>query len=465
MSFKYRDYQEEAVRIGLEVLRDNKGRKAVIVAPTGAGKSIIIGGIAKELTDGKVLVLSHSKEILEQNLEKINYYGIYPSVYSASLGRKETEGNLIYATHKSINYEAFRDLNIKYVLIDEADFSTKSGTVLHKLMTKLKIKNLLGFTATPTVTKVNQDGSYFEMMTKDKKSLFNEICYVLDIDYLVKNNYWSNLKYYTPFAVNKNLLKLNSTKAEYTEESQKEFYDDNGTADKIIEILKRKPLERNALVFVPSVYDAEYLATQISGSVAISSRTDKKLRKKYIDGFKSGEIKIVFNALLLGIGFDFSELSLILDCAPTNSFRNNYQKIGRGVRTHKGKEVCDIIDLCGNYEKFGDIRNIKIENVENYGWAIFNNNKLITDVLLDSKETTTKEDLKIGKKPITTENFKFSKECDGLAKMSVGQNKGIALQRLYHTKRFYLKWLIEKEFKFKPEDAEFERQLKLMFSQ
>ena len=179
MSFKYRDYQEEAVKIGLEVLRDDKGRKAVIVAPTGAGKSIIIGGIAKELTDGKVLVLSHSKEILEQNLEKINYYGIYPSVYSASLGRKETEGNLIYATHKSINYEAFRDLNIKYVLIDEADFSTKSGTVLHKLMTKLKIKNLLGFTATPTVTKVNQDGSYFEMMTKDKKSLFNEICPVV----------------------------------------------------------------------------------------------------------------------------------------------------------------------------------------------------------------------------------------------------------------------------------------------
>ena len=41
--------------------------------------------------------------------------------------------------------------------------------------------------------------------------------------------------------------------------------------------------------------------------------------------------------------------------------------------------------------------------------------------------------------------------------------KDIPLKRLYFTKRYYLKWLIEKEFKFKPEDAEFERQLNLMF--
>ena len=78
MSFKYRDYQEEAVRIGLEVLRDPKGRKEVIVAVAASGKSLIIGGIANELTDGNILVLQPDKNILEQNLSKIESFGTFP---------------------------------------------------------------------------------------------------------------------------------------------------------------------------------------------------------------------------------------------------------------------------------------------------------------------------------------------------------------------------------------------------
>ena len=37
MQYKLRDYQEECVQVGLEVLNGKKGRKAVLIAPTSAG--------------------------------------------------------------------------------------------------------------------------------------------------------------------------------------------------------------------------------------------------------------------------------------------------------------------------------------------------------------------------------------------------------------------------------------------
>ena len=116
MEFKFRDYQEEAIQKGLEVLRDPKGRREIITAVTSSGKSLIISGVAKELTDGKILCLQPDSVILTQNLKKIESFGVYPSVYCAGLKRKELSSNLIYATPKSISYDILKDQNIKYVI-------------------------------------------------------------------------------------------------------------------------------------------------------------------------------------------------------------------------------------------------------------------------------------------------------------------------------------------------------------
>ncbi len=113
MEYKLYPYQEECIQVGLEVLKDTKGRKSVLIAATSSGKSLIIAEIARRLVDGKILVLSPNVEILEQNLSKINSFNVFPSVYSASAKKKETEGNLIYGTPKSITYEVFKELDIK----------------------------------------------------------------------------------------------------------------------------------------------------------------------------------------------------------------------------------------------------------------------------------------------------------------------------------------------------------------
>ncbi|KLN47528.1 hypothetical protein AAY77_00600 [Providencia rettgeri] len=74
MSFSLRPYQQEAVDATIHYFRKHT-QPAVIVLPTGAGKSLVIAELAR-LARGRVLVLAHVKELVEQNHTKYLAYGL-----------------------------------------------------------------------------------------------------------------------------------------------------------------------------------------------------------------------------------------------------------------------------------------------------------------------------------------------------------------------------------------------------
>lgn len=457
---KLRKYQEESVKIGLEVLRDKKGRREILCACTAAGKSIIIAEIVKELKDEKILTVMPSEELLVQNLEKIEKLGIYPSVYSASLGRKETDSNLIYATPKSLSYEVLKDLKIKHLLVDEVDFSTQPGTEFISLIKKLKIKSALGFTATPIYLIQSLDGAISRIMTDVSKSYFTNICGVVQIQTLVSQGYWSDLKHYDVYDKRADeTLKLNQSGSEFDEESLGTFFDKFNLAEKVSTFLKRLPKGEDALVFVPSIENSETLQKLIPNSVCIHSKVNKKDRKERVDGFKSGKYSVAITPIALTVGFDKPSLRNIVDCTPTNSIRLYMQKVGRGVRIYEGKEFCRYIDYSGNFRRFGDVRTITIDKIDNYGWGMFSGNKLLTDVVLKSDEIITKEMLINGYKPNT--NYVFGEHNKGDAELTFGKFKGKTVKDLYYKQRHYLKWLAESDMNF--QDKELERQIKSIF--
>lgn len=463
MNFKYRDYQEEAIKIGLEVLRDPKGRREVLVSVTASGKSLIIGGIAKELTDGNLLVLQPDSTILTQNLNKIQSFGIYPSVYCAGLKRKEL-GHIVYATPKSISYDILKDQNIKYVILDECDHGSKNGSHIIKTLKQLGIKSALGLTGTPLhIDASGQDGLVAKIMTQTKKPFFTDICYVVGAEKMIEDGHWSKVKYYDVYKEDgAQFLKLNSNGADFTEESKELFYQEMSISEQVRDFLERLPQGENALVFVPSIYCLEELQKMLPQAVAVHSKMKDDLRDENIKGFLSGKYSIMISVASLGVGFDFPNLRNLLDCSPTNSARILIQRYGRILRTHLDKEFGRVICFSGNYRKFGAASNFNYEKIEGYGWGLFSGDKLLTDVPLNSKEITTKDYLRKYKKP-KINLFEFTEENNGLVKMSKGKMKNYSLKYLYFRKRFYLKWLIETDYKFAPEDKEFERQLKLIY--
>ena len=85
--YTLRPYQQEAVDRTLNYFRRRRS-PAVIVLPTGAGKSLVIAELAK-IAKGRVLVLAHVKELVEQNHLKYEGYGLQAGIYSV---RAESKG-------------------------------------------------------------------------------------------------------------------------------------------------------------------------------------------------------------------------------------------------------------------------------------------------------------------------------------------------------------------------------------
>ena len=275
---------------------------------------------------------------------------------------------------------------------------------------------------------------------------------------MVEEGYWSDIKYYNVFDDSKkNILKLNTNNSDYTEESKKSFYDLCNLKEKISDFLSRLPEGEDALVFVPDIKSAEELQPLIRKSAVIHSKTPKKLRKQHLEDFDNGKITTLINCGVLLAGYDKISLKNLIDASASNSLRIFIQKYGRIIRVAEGKTFGRIIDFSGNLDKFGDIRELSLEFIKGFGWGMYSGERLITGIPLNSNKVYTKEYLRNGGK--IDLNYVFGEHNKGDAKIDFGQFTGKTVNELYYKKRYYLKWLIEKNFNFK--NKELERQIRL----
>ena len=153
-----RDYQREAVERTYDYLRTSKGNPC-IVTPTASGKSVIIAQIVTDAVKrwgGRVLILAHVKELLEQNAAKV--IALCPDidigVYSAGLSRRDTRNSVIVAGIQSVANRACELGKFDLIVIDEAHCIPSSGegqyrTVLRDAMTVNPRLRVIGLTARP----------------------------------------------------------------------------------------------------------------------------------------------------------------------------------------------------------------------------------------------------------------------------------------------------------------------------
>jgi hypothetical protein len=219
------------------------------------------------------------------------------------------------------------------------------------------------------------------------------------------------------------------------------MYERNNTHQNVLDEVSflQKEGRKSILVFVPSINEAEILASKVKGAVAISSQTKPKERDACVEGFIKGSIPVVFNVLVLGTGFDHPQLDAIIHARPTNSMAIWYQTIGRGVRIHPDKKDCKVVDMAGNAVKLGRLEHLTFEDFPNCGWAMFAGDRLISGVPLMSELTTTKQELL--NPPPPEERGVFDDTS-----FWFGKNSGRTLEQVYLKDRQYLMWFISDKF-------------------
>lgn len=373
-----RNYQEPAVEQAVYFFNSNKIQKPkIIVAPTAAGKSIIIAATAAQLSK-KVLVLQPSAELLKQNFEKYLLYDDNCSAFSASVRQKKlakvtfaTIGTIVSCPELFAEYEC--------LIVDECHlYSPSNESMFGKFLDANPQLKILGLTATPFRLKSSRESSKLVMI--HNSNIYNGYQHITQIQEIAPK-FWSKINYHFENGKS-NILRMNSTGADFTDRSLQMYGDSvEGFIDQVIKIDMTIP----TLIFVPSVAQAERLAKKY-GSIAgfVCGTSNKKDREQAIKLFKSEEITLMFNVGVFSVGFDFPGLRRIIDAVPTVSLAKHYQKIGRITRVHPlGLHIVkDYYDFGGNTMRFGYMENLEIRKMGTT-YHFFSGDKQITGVNLN----------------------------------------------------------------------------------
>ena len=387
MSFVLRDYQQKASDAAVAYFKDTKKKtNAIMVLPTGSGKSLIIADIANRL-DGHTLVFQPSKEILEQNFKKLCSYGVLDcSIYSASFNSKEIS-RITFATIGSVKAHSELFLHFRNVIVDECHLVNPKEGMYKDFFDAVKCK-VLGLTATPYRLSSSRDfGSMLKFITRTKPHVFSEVIYHVQVSTLLDMGNLSKVNYYpmNPTGWNELNLKINTTGADYTDKSVQKEYERIDFYSYIVHIVQRlmNPKaggkRKGILVFTRFLKEAERLTMSIPGCVIVSGDTPKKERERILEMFKVGEIPVVANVGVLTTGFDYPELDTVVMARPTMSLAMYYQIVGRCIRPYKGKTAW-FVDLCGNINRFGEVSDLHLKDTGNGKWAVFSRGRQLTNV-------------------------------------------------------------------------------------
>lgn len=379
-----REYQKTAVK---KMLWSTQIEGAsLVVLPQGSGKSIVIADFVQQW--GKpTLILVPSKELLEQDMDKLSQYvdSSEIAVFSASMNSKKV-GTFTFATIQSAHKDPSLFKGFEMVIIDEAHLvnPTNYEGMFNRLFDGMGNPKVIGLTASPFRMSHyynRYDSGKFsietvhctKMINRLKERFWHQLIYVQQIEDLIGEGFLCPLTYIDHTLINQEVIPTNKSKSDFNMEAFEALISEKERS--IAEgINAMQPLHKSVLVFASSVAQANRLA-QATGADVVFGETPKKERERVVIGFKDGSIKTVINVGVLNTGFDHPQLDCIVLARPTRSLSLHVQMLGRGTRIAEGKTQCQVIDYVGNTRFLGRAETMRVEKNEgkwdvstNAGW-------------------------------------------------------------------------------------------------
>jgi DNA repair protein RadD len=366
-----RGYQQRAIEASLEWMGNNLGNPLVVL-PTGAGKSLVIAGLIKhaltEWPDTRIVVVTHVKELIEQNCAQAKRYwpDVPAGIYSAGIGRREEGAQVLFCGIQSVYGKAAQIGWTDLVLIDEAHLVPKDGfgryrTFLGDLGSTNNRMRILGLTATPFRTDSG-------LLHEGDDRIFHDIAYDADLVQLIKDGYLS------PVVAKGSKVEIDTDDVhirggEFIAGELEAAAMAPGLVEAATsEIIARGQDRKSWLVFCCGIKHAEAVAAELREAgvnvATVFGDTDKAERDRVVKEFKAGAIRCIVNVSVLTTGFDAPQVDLIALLRPTCSPGLFVQMAGRGFRLAEGKTNCLLLDFGGNFMRHGSLDMIEPVSME-----------------------------------------------------------------------------------------------------
>tara|TARA_R110000787_G_scaffold1698_2_gene7233 strand:+ start:173 stop:1855 length:1683 start_codon:yes stop_codon:yes gene_type:complete len=325
-----RPYQEVAVSDACNAL--DKHGNTLIVAPTGAGKTIMLSALVGERhkKGRRVLVIQHRDELVSQNkakFEKVNPY-ITTSIVNGTV--KHWDGEAVFSMVQTMS----RDRNLRdrpmfdMVVVDEGHHAAAPTymKVINAVLEDNDRAEIVGFTATPN----RGDG-------KGLRSVFNNCAHQIELATLIREGFLVRPKSFViDLGVGEQLDNVTKRGKEYDMEEVAAIMDRQVINDRIVSEWTEKASGRKTVVFCSTVSHAEHVCDSfISSGVKanfVTGETDKDERAKMLHDLEFGDLQVIVNVAVLTEGFDAPPVSCIVLTRPCSQKGTMVQMIGRGLR-------------------------------------------------------------------------------------------------------------------------------------
>ncbi|EHN71101.1 DEAD/DEAH box helicase [Aliivibrio fischeri] len=357
--YTLRPYQQDSVKAVIHYFRKHT-TPAVLVLPTGAGKSLVIAELAR-IAKGRVLVLAHVKELVEQNHAKYEGYGLEGAIFSAGLGRKETDKQVVFASVQSVvrNLDEFKD-QFSLLVIDEChrvpdNKDTSYRKVIEHLQTQNSGIKVLGLTATPYRLGIGWIYQYHTrgQVKTDTPRFFRDCIFELPIQYLLDEGFLTPAKLLDAPVLSYDFSQLKPASTGKYKESELDLVIEESkraTPQIVQQIVEYAKDRKGVMIFAATVRHAQEILSLLPPTESELVIGDTKLadRDAIIQRFKNQETKFLVNVSVLTTGFDAPHVDLIAILRPTESVSLYQQIVGRGLRLAEGKTECTVLDYAGN---------------------------------------------------------------------------------------------------------------------
>lgn len=357
--YQLRDYQKQAVSRTIAYFKKRR-EPALIVLPTGAGKSLVIAELAR-IASGRVLVLAHVKELVEQNHSKLESYGIKAGIYSAGLNKKESDEKIIFGSIQSVaNAESSFFENFTLLIIDEChrvnfEADTQYGQVISKLKEQNPKLCILGLTATPYrfgsgwIYNTNHRG----VIQTSETRFFKQCIFEVPLDYMIRQGYLTPPVRIDIPVTCYDFSELTQQGRSYTEKEIEEVLSSQRAltpliVKNIVDIATQYD-RQGVMIFSSTVKHANEVLEHLPENEAriVIGETALSERDQIVQDFKNKKFKYLVNVSVLTTGFDAAHVDTIAILRPTESISLYQQIVGRGLRLNENKSDCFVLDYTG----------------------------------------------------------------------------------------------------------------------
>jgi len=364
-----RPYQQEAVSAVYDYLRRREDNPCIVIRTAG-GKTPVMATICRDAVerwDGRVLILAHVKELLEQAVDKLHTMApdlwMQVGVYSAGLKSRDRDHPIIVAGIQSVYRRAAELDSFDLILVDEAHMLPPEGEGMYrKFLAETREINpnvrLVGLTATPYRMSTG--------MICGAENLLNEVCYEVGVRELIAQGYLCPLRSKAG-RQKADTSGLHLRGGEFVAGEVEALMDDDGLVRSAChEIIEHTRDRHSVLIFAAGVRHAQHVQRVLGGHGHecgfVCGDTLPFERADTLQRFREGQLKYLVNVNVLTTGFDAPNIDCVALLRPTNSPGLYYQMVGRGFRLHPGKTDCLVLDFGGNILRHGPVDVLKLKD-------------------------------------------------------------------------------------------------------